>query len=100
RHHPDPPAFPTRRSSDLHLTGILPEAQARGPTLFLLHRKEFYHILSPLVYVLELGTFLHVPTSIRRLMVHQRLPHTGGPHGSVRSEEHTSELQSRGHLVC
>src|SRR5690625_6318246 len=22
------------------------------------------------------------------------------PHGSVRSEEHTSELQSRGHLVC
>src|SRR5690625_6175125 len=28
------------------------------------------------------------------------LPDTLGSHSSERSEEHTSELQSRGHLVC
>src|SRR5437870_808977 len=28
------------------------------------------------------------------------LPNEASPDGSLRSEEHTSELQSRGHLVC
>src|SRR5690625_7016359 len=31
------------------------------------------------------------------LCIHSRVP---PQHGSPRSEEHTSELQSRGHLVC
>src|SRR5207253_9745153 len=31
----------------------------------------------------------------------QEISHPGyAPHGGMRSEEHTSELQSRGHLVC
>src|SRR5437870_12315562 len=30
----------------------------------------------------------------------RRLHHTGRMEGARRSEEHTSELQSRGHLVC
>src|SRR5207253_9916557 len=42
-----------------------------------------------------------------RRRLHRRLPAPAGsgdvgpkPFGSLRSEEHTSELQSRGHLVC
>src|SRR5437870_10617803 len=30
----------------------------------------------------------------------RRLPEGGGDRGTTRSEEHTSELQSRGHIVC
>src|SRR5207253_3411693 len=34
------------------------------------------------------------------LLTHIHLDHAGASGALVRSEEHTSELQSRGHLVC
>src|SRR5690625_6030671 len=53
----------------------------------------------PLLWVLLLLAFLigewYQATSERNF-----LAHASGPFASIRSEEHTSELQSRGHLVC
>src|SRR2546422_6847418 len=36
----------------------------------------------------------------RSVAVRRRSPGRSTPHGNARSEEHTSELQSRLHLVC
>src|SRR5690606_41656095 len=58
----DPRSFPTRRSSDLLLTGWLKDQ------------------------------FLKSPPGLSVQRGHQRFPH--------RSEEHTSELQSRENIVC
>src|SRR5207253_8084918 len=48
------------------------------------------------------GMFLHLPFPFSQLEFHVVLKNDLGPKGAVkqRSEEHTSELQSRGHLVC
>src|SRR5437870_9300294 len=74
-------SFPTRRSSDLHFGAGLG--------------------------VVELTTAIHYvfDTPRDRLIWdvgHQAYPHKilTGRRDRIRSEEHTSELQSRGHLVC
>src|SRR2546422_2726691 len=41
-----------------------------------------------------------VPPDVERCQALLRRPHVVGDHGHRRSEEHTSELQSRLHLVC
>src|SRR5207253_4874314 len=80
---PDLPSFPTRRSSDLH------------------------HVVDRLELPLDValddvegrfrGVALRGVPAPRHVVARE-----GRRHGSVlrRSEEHTSELQSRGHLVC
>src|SRR5690625_5859278 len=70
-------SFPTRRSSDLP-----PETASPNP----IKNKNTYPILIP-------------PTPVYQLYSHSMLVHKKHDSG-LRSEEHTSELQSRGHLVC
>src|SRR5437870_7944895 len=77
-HHLHLLSFPTRRSSDL-----LPDPQARAP-----HRVGHPALLPRLVPELKRQHRHHQAEGKR----HER--------GGERSEEHTSELQSRGHLVC
>src|SRR5437870_13764335 len=71
RHHRDLHSFPTRRSSDL----------ARAPAHFAARLR---------LAARRAGA--------RPRSLHTNLPHIR--HRDLRSEEHTSELQSRGHLVC
>src|SRR3712207_8324558 len=73
--HRDLHSFPTRRSSELGLVFL-----AAVSLLDYRHLKG----LSPIIYVVTLFTLVAVLT----------------PLGDVRSEEHTSELQSRQYLVC
>src|SRR5206468_11623992 len=77
---PPPPSFPTRRSSDLSL---------RSPTSCST-RALGHHQDSPTGQ--DIG--------IARFSVCARLPKTGRFRCPGRSEEHTSELQSRSDLVC
>src|SRR5439155_18334765 len=78
-------SFPTRRSSDLprvaiHLSNGLRQRNPFGASVHA---------------VLRVGAFLNSPGS------HDRREPLALVHRSRgRSEEHTSELQSRGHLVC
>src|SRR5690606_42089888 len=84
RAHPRLPSFPTRRSSDLaelapgklELLAVRPEAEAER--------------------VAVLGD-QRIEKRLRGLGLHR--PHALDD-GVVRSEEHTSELQSRENLVC
>src|SRR5690625_5430779 len=71
-YHPPLHSFPTRRSSDLF--SRLPVRDGSGKVLGYLHVKD-------VLYADETSRTTPIP--------HWR-----------RSEEHTSELQSRGHLVC
>src|SRR5207244_11993986 len=71
---PDPPSFPTRRSSDLFLPGRAARTPASPP-----------------------ATRSH---RARRCGSPRALAMGGHWRGEIRSEEHTSELQSPDHLVC
>src|SRR5690606_41325855 len=88
--HPYPPSFPTRRSSDLPhrrlrllLTGALVRLWSRGSEALG-----------------DLASHLHRHGHLEEVNVGAyRLP-GGQPPLRPRSEEHTSELQSRENLVC
>src|SRR5207253_11233974 len=81
--HPDLHSFPTRRSSDLVQATVLSSSDIHAHNTF-----EHPRALEPSSEKLAAGgspmTYRFAPASVTRL----------------RSEEHTSELQSRGHLVC
>src|SRR5687768_18213619 len=80
--HPDLHSFPTRRSSDLFVL-LQPDRQSPGGT--------------PQV------PYERAPPSERRrdrFLPFPRLTNPTPDRNSFRSEEHTSELQSRLHLVC
>src|SRR5690625_5422849 len=75
-------SFPTRRSSDLHSSPHLPPCPFRDGRGLAEH---------------------HVPGNILGTSGGFPPPSvlgSRGPRTENRSEEHTSELQSRGHLVC
>src|SRR5437870_10496329 len=81
---PTPPSFPTRRSSDLSAP---PRHSTARPSPRRLRMRS-----RPMLKALTLAVILLASA-----------PNAGaqtGPAASSRSEEHTSELQSRGHLVC
>src|SRR5439155_3438381 len=66
----------------------------------------FGHTVVKLFHVLALQSVVHVPAGIVGVLgealkpaVEKCSPYTNAVDGD-RSEEHTSELQSRGHLVC
>src|SRR5690606_42052814 len=90
--HRDPHSFPTRRSSDLDATD---EAMARA--------YERWHLVSRLerpegwVYRVAVNWATSVLRRRRRSL--HRL-YDPGDDDPARSEEHTSELQSRENLVC
>src|SRR5207253_8223767 len=78
--HPPPlHSFPTRRSSDLHVA-LVESAEHAGQPATLDRRPVAEHRLADPVPGEQSGRDARVT--------------------SRRSEEHTSELQSRGHLVC
>src|SRR5207253_4106440 len=94
------PSFPTRRSSDLH-----PAASARaGPAAALsdvaLSGAEPHRVAGMDLHL------CHDAAHGDRLWTGRAAARCGVLRGvvveetNVRSEEHTSELQSRGHLVC
>src|SRR5690606_42093268 len=80
-HHPVPPSFPTRRSSDLE------PQQHLVPVGHGEHHGDRGHRDGD-----DPGQVLHRGTARRGAR--------GGKASVVRSEEHTSELQSRENLVC
>src|SRR5690606_40415642 len=93
---PRPPhSSPPRRSSDLDAPGGLRfPAPARAPALPEKGRRRRHHqrevapVRAPLPPLDELAHVLH---ELRAVVA---------AHGGWRSEEHTSELQSRENLVC
>src|SRR3712207_8409502 len=58
-------------------------------------------LLGPRVKVADLHVVVHVAVEhVRRVVRVERLGRLGAGVGDARSEEHTSELQSRQYLVC
>src|SRR5690606_40872978 len=94
---PSSPLFPTRRSSDLADEPLALAARQAGRRLVEQHD-------------VRLGDDAHADLELTLLAVREvpdeRVqlvcePHLlGGLRGALRSEEHTSELQSRENLVC
>src|SRR5439155_23434686 len=80
RHHLDLHSFPTRRSSDLGQLGH--------------HRRRRRPLRPARDHHRQRRQQLHLRPR------HQRPCRQHAAHQRARSEEHTSELQSRGHLVC
>src|SRR5207253_7266139 len=83
RHHRHLHSFPTRRSSDLHLERLHLEIHG-----VLCREHQHRQVLAAIAQGAQ-----HLEARQRRKtqVEHEHI---------VRSEEHTSELQSRGHLVC
>src|SRR5690625_7114109 len=86
------PPFPTRRSSDLRLAGLGPEPLSG-------------HYTPQYLYTMARGR----RAPVKAFLMDARVVVGAGNiyatealfmAGIHRSEEHTSELQSRGHLVC
>src|SRR5207253_4017643 len=91
-------SFPTRRSSDL-----LPNGR-RIPGLKLDQPRQLalMHSLVRFCYLAAEGTFTTRDLYPQTLQALQVTPeeYKKRTRECMRSEEHTSELQSRGHLVC
>src|SRR5690606_41699615 len=93
----DWPPFPTRRSSDLGgARGSRPSSAARGPR----SRRGGRGASSSSIKLLQLVALWWgcCPATLTTWAVGARRPRPSV--SRVRSEEHTSELQSRGKLVC
>src|SRR5207249_6674171 len=92
-HSPHLPSFPTRRSSDL-VAWALHRSAGRLTSVLLRHRD------------CRPAARGHRPTGIEPVsrtghgLSTVWLPRQGAPGDHARSEEHTSELQSRFDLVC
>src|SRR5207253_10117909 len=95
RLHPALRSFPTRRSSDLfqvaeyakHFTCISLDLRGTGET------DQVEGVYSTELLADDIAAFMQA-AGIRKAHI------SGLSLGAARSEEHTSELQSRGHLVC
>src|SRR5439155_19094303 len=88
------PSFPTRRSSDLWATDLA-GGSAFGYTLLSVI------LVSNLMAILLQGLAAKLGIVTGRDLAQACRDHYSRPATlSKRSEEHTSELQSRGHLVC
>src|SRR5207253_11464485 len=89
RHLPHLHSFPTRRSSDLGLIVFIVFSRLLASLAFE---------VSPLdVAALAAATFAVGAVATLSTWIPARRASRADP---ARSEEHTSELQSRGHLVC
>src|SRR5207253_11270202 len=97
-HHRSPPPFPTRRSSDLR--SRCPLAPSRGPLTFNLYPSFAACRVLPKTAPFPVLRTRAQPSPHRIAMNVAQLLHELPVISNVRSEEHTSELQSRGHLVC
>src|SRR5207253_8759061 len=87
-HLPPLPSFPTRRSSDLTYTAFAPLNRcATCDPIWLIFTGRSFKNNFPSRATLTTGSSSAVSRTCFTC-------------GTLRSEEHTSELQSRGHLVC
>src|SRR5206468_12291944 len=90
-HHRDLPSFPTRRSSDLEVAvRVEARVDARARTDDVDAELQRVHAPRPGEIVDELDAVLVAQLEVEVVPAE----------GSRRSEEHTSELQSRSDLVC
>src|SRR5439155_25312750 len=92
--HRDLHSFPTRRSSDLDK---VPELQVYGPPPIARMTELLFGADG--VYGPDIRARVEHPSSIDVFQARGGQPPRKRP-APRRSEEHTSELQSRGHLVC
>src|SRR5690606_40743450 len=88
--HRDPHSFPTRRSSDLHDKQQRDALAARG------YWQAFQAVLSSIEKILDGRNPGEVADEDHGTWYRELF----APSVSARSEEHTSELQSRENLVC
>src|SRR5207253_9603205 len=89
---PDLHSFPTRRSSDLSFSALSSSTRAASQSFRV---PVLCFVIAPLLSWLGFGVCLS------RDKVSAGYRDDGSYKcGGIRSEEHTSELQSRGHLVC
>src|SRR5207253_5584017 len=88
---PTLPSFPTRRSSDLHDCRVGAEDLRRDGTFFIRPAQELEALRVAVVERVAGGELGANQSGL--LPLTEEAQH-------ARSEEHTSELQSRGHLVC
>src|SRR5439155_27223639 len=92
------PSFPTRRSSDLVLSASPPPADAASAAVVVVgsvvkvRPGEHPSGSSDATILAARNEFESFQVVVEAGSSHD--------HGGRRSEEHTSELQSRGHLVC
>src|SRR5207249_10089670 len=100
RHPPSLPSFPTRRSSDLDMLLCLFQdvGDVRAPAVVFERAKRGIHNGDGKISVVRAElTGLSGSTTFRK---HFELLAKHVTFGNFRSEEHTSELQSRFDLVC
>src|SRR5207253_11402648 len=90
RHHRALHSFPTRRSTDLSSAAVTGDRSA-------LVRASSARARAARMAAAAADTMVVSSSSSRRSATRRS---SAGTPGSCRSEEHTSELQSRGHLVC
>src|SRR5437660_1172112 len=94
--HRDLHSFPTRRSSDLAANCLLARRLAeRGVRFIQLYHRDWDHHNDLNRFMKVCAKAVDQATAALVLDLKQR-----GMLEETRSEEHTSELQSRGHLVC
>src|SRR5439155_22353841 len=93
--HPHPHPFPTRRSSDLAGT-VIARIPRRAAILSWVARPASPSEASVPAPPPSMATNTR-PSAPRRRSTWRQ---SSSIHTATRSEEHTSELQSRGHLVC
>src|SRR5690606_39977888 len=99
-HPPLPPPLPTRRSSDL-LYNIVAFLARRDEPFAAEHAVEAVEEGGRRLFVNAHGAIaLHVAVPAHRAQARARAAHVAAQQYDVRSEEHTSELQSRENLVC
>src|SRR5207253_11368836 len=84
-------SFPTRRSSDLYEALKMRGRPSKRVTPLM---------ISAMRMAWSSLSITHGPAMRKRLPPPMTALPTWKPSPTVRSEEHTSELQSRGHLVC
>src|SRR5439155_14457224 len=90
-HHLHLHSFPTRRSSDLSMKGRMEKMPSvTNPRVANVQKKSFER--KAWKKVINAGSLIAVSTVT--------MPLARNSATTCRSEEHTSELQSRGHLVC
>src|SRR5206468_11469400 len=98
--HPDLHSFPTRRSSDLNRrTGNINSGTERYGRQVDVKRRVIYALHTQTVYAMKGGRELAQESVLRaaETLFH---PLRYKIVEALRSEEHTSELQSRSDLVC
>src|SRR5207253_4769958 len=99
-HHLSTHSFPTRRSSDL-LTAPMPAAQSVTCAIMLAAGSRYETPdTNGIAHFSEHMFFKGTKRRPTARDISKEIDAIGGEFNAFRSEEHTSELQSRGHLVC